>query len=109
MEIYKIAINPERKTIRYLLSVERRLSFEQANVKIPDSGPSQFDLLQDLFPDRYMWQAAFEFWPIWNGEECIADTCFQNQQQTCYWWLLRVTLVVDFGFLPQTFGKVAEV
>ena len=22
-----------------------------------------------------------------------------------YWWLVRVTLVVAFGFLPQNFGK----
>ena len=24
-----------------------------------------------------------------------------------HWWLIRVTLVVAFGFLPQNFGKVA--
>ena len=23
----------------------------------------------------------------------------------CQWWLIRVTLVVAFGFLPQNFGR----
>ena len=26
----------------------------------------------------------------------------------CIWWLVRVTLVVSFGFLPQNFGRLAR-
>ena len=25
-----------------------------------------------------------------------------------FWWLIRVTLVVDWQFLPQNFGQVVE-
>ena len=30
----------------------------------------------------------------------------RNQSETVHWWLVRVTLVVDWLFLPQNFGQV---
>ena len=40
---------------------------------------------------------------IFTAFEILANCC--RRLNLDYWWLVRVTLVVAFGFLPQNFGR----
>ena len=42
---------------------------------------------------------------IFISRKRVVCLCQQSSVVTYFWWLVRVTLVVAFGFLPQNFGR----
>ena len=65
-----------------------------------------YTVTSDGDSDWYMENAVHMGIELCRGAQRPMTTQIRIGFCTCYWWLVRVTLVVDLRFLAQNFGLV---